>query len=206
MELGPSTVNEAGTTPIHNPYSWNNNASVIFLDQPINVGYSYGDDSVSDTVAASKDVYALLVLFFKQFPEYKDLDFHIAGESYAGHYIPVFASGPHFDSFTKVDMRRYPFTPVKGYHFLCPRSRRSRPGTHQPEVGSHWYILSQRLLICEGNGLTDGKTQYSQFANMACNNSYGPVLSESECAAMDAAYPRCAQLIQSCYDYQYIYD
>jgi carboxypeptidase C (cathepsin A) len=93
MELGPSTVDKAGTKPIHNPYSWNNNASVLFLDQPINVGYSYGDDSVSDTVAASKDVYALLVLFFKQFPEYKDLEFHIAGESYAGHYIPVFASG-----------------------------------------------------------------------------------------------------------------
>ena len=99
MELGPSSVNEAGTKPIHNEYSWNNNASVIFLDQPINVGYSYGDDSVSDTVAASKDVYALLVLFFKQFPEYKHLDFHIAGESYAGHYIPVFASGRHFQLF-----------------------------------------------------------------------------------------------------------
>lgn len=93
MELGPSRINKEGSKPIHNPYSWNNNASVIFLDQPLNVGYSYGDESVSDTVAASKDVYALLVLFFKQFPEYKDLEFHIAGESYAGHYIPVFASG-----------------------------------------------------------------------------------------------------------------
>ena len=93
MELGPSCVNEAGTKPIRNDFSWTNNASIIFLDQPINVGYSYGDESVSDTVAASKDVYALLILFFKQFPEYNDLDFHIAGESYAGHYIPVFASG-----------------------------------------------------------------------------------------------------------------
>ena len=39
---------------------------------------------------------------------------------------------------------------------------------------------------------------------MACNNSYGPVLSDSECAAMESAYPRCAQLIQSCYDNQYL--
>ena len=93
MELGPSSINEAGTEPVRNDFSWNNNASIIFLDQPINVGYSYGDESVSDTVAAGKDVYSLLVLLFKQFPEYKDLDFHIAGESYAGHYIPVFASG-----------------------------------------------------------------------------------------------------------------
>lgn len=43
-------------------------------------------------MAAGKDVYALLTLFFKNFPEYATQDFHIAGESYAGHYIPVFAS------------------------------------------------------------------------------------------------------------------
>lgn len=39
-----------------------------------------------------QNVYALLTLFFKQFPEYAHQDFHIAGESYAGHYIPVFTS------------------------------------------------------------------------------------------------------------------
>ena len=76
----------------NNPYSWNANASVIFLDQPVNVGFSYGGRAVSNTVAAGKDVYALLTLFFKQFPEYAKQDFHIAGESYAGHFIPVFAS------------------------------------------------------------------------------------------------------------------
>ncbi|KAL2003726.1 hypothetical protein VTN02DRAFT_2491 [Thermoascus thermophilus] len=91
LELGPSSIDEK-LNVVYNPYSWNNNASVIFLDQPVNVGYSYSGSSVSDTVAAGKDVYALLSLFFKQFPEYAKQDFHIAGESYAGHYIPVFAS------------------------------------------------------------------------------------------------------------------
>ena len=43
-------------------------------------------------MAAGKDVYALMTLFFTQFPEYAKQDLHIAGESYAGHYIPVFAS------------------------------------------------------------------------------------------------------------------
>ncbi|TQS31631.1 hypothetical protein Golomagni_08082, partial [Golovinomyces magnicellulatus] len=71
-----------------NPAAWNNNASVIFLDQPVNVGYSYSSNGVSNTVAAGKDIYALLTLFFHQFPEYQKQDFHIAGESYAGHYIP----------------------------------------------------------------------------------------------------------------------
>lgn len=91
LELGPSSIDDK-LQLVYNPHSWNANASVIFLDQPVNVGYSYSGGSVSDTVAAGKDIYALLTLFFKQFPEYAKQDFHIAGESYAGHYIPVFAS------------------------------------------------------------------------------------------------------------------
>ena len=91
MELGPSHINKS-VELVYNDFSWNSNASVIFLDQPINVGYSYGSSSVSNSVAAGKDVYALLTLFFEQYPEYAHQDFHIAGESYAGHYIPVFAA------------------------------------------------------------------------------------------------------------------
>ncbi|KAM5438452.1 putative carboxypeptidase C [Microsporum ferrugineum] len=91
LELGPATIDK-NLKIVPNPYSWNSNASVIFLDQPVNVGFSYSGSSVSDTVAAGKDIYALLTLFFKQFPEYATQDFHISGESYAGHYIPVFAS------------------------------------------------------------------------------------------------------------------
>ncbi|KAH7267208.1 Alpha/Beta hydrolase protein [Fusarium redolens] len=91
LELGPASINKK-IELVNNPESWNNNASVIFLDQPVNVGYSYSGGSVSNTVAAGKDIYALLTLFFHQFPEYAKQDFHIAGESYAGHYIPVFAN------------------------------------------------------------------------------------------------------------------
>lgn len=91
FELGSSAIDK-DLNPVFNPYSWNSNASVIFLDQPVNVGYSYSSGSVSDTVAAGKDVYAFLELFFQQFPEYNGLPFHIAAESYGGHYVPVFAS------------------------------------------------------------------------------------------------------------------
>ncbi|VEU19820.1 DEKNAAC100644 [Brettanomyces naardenensis] len=91
FELGPSSIDKK-LKPVHNPYSWNANASVIFLDQPVNVGYSYSSQSVSNTVAAGKDVYAFLELFFQQFPEYLNLPFHMAAESYGGHYIPAFAA------------------------------------------------------------------------------------------------------------------
>ncbi|SCU88871.1 LAFA_0E14994g1_1 [Lachancea sp. 'fantastica'] len=90
FELGPSSIGP-DLKPIHNPYSWNNNATVIFLDQPIGVGFSWGDDKITTTNAAGKDVYIFLDLFFQKFPHLRSNDFHIAGESYAGHYIPEIA-------------------------------------------------------------------------------------------------------------------
>lgn len=87
FELGPAKVT-ADIQVVNNPNSWNNKANVLFLDQPVGTGYSYGNGEVDTTLAASKDIYALLKLFFQQFPQYAKQDFHIAGESYAGHYIP----------------------------------------------------------------------------------------------------------------------
>lgn len=90
MELGPCTVDEKGEKTVYNPYSWNNQAHVIFLDQPTNVGYSYGT-GVSNSVDAAKDVYAFLHLFLDGFAKYRSLPFHLFGESYGGHYVPAIA-------------------------------------------------------------------------------------------------------------------
>ncbi|EPS43150.1 hypothetical protein H072_2921 [Dactylellina haptotyla CBS 200.50] len=82
-----------------NPTAWNSNASIIFLDQPVNTGFSYSESQTVSTIAAGKDVYALLTLFFEQHPEYRKQHFHITGASYAGHWVPGFAyeilSHPH---------------------------------------------------------------------------------------------------------------
>lgn len=91
MELGPSVINNSGKL-VYNINAWNQNASVIFIDQPVNSGFSYSSGTVNTTAAAGKDIYAMLSLFFHQFPEYGTQDFHISAESYGGHYAPVFAS------------------------------------------------------------------------------------------------------------------
>lgn len=90
FELGPSSINK-DLKPVYNPYSWNSNASVIFLEQPLGVGFSYCDEKVASTNIADKDVYIFLELFFESSPQLRKNDFHIAGESYAGHYIPQIA-------------------------------------------------------------------------------------------------------------------
>ena len=92
FELGPSFI-DSKLKPVYNPYSWNTNASVIFLDQPVGVGYSYSNgEQITNTAAAAKDVFVFLELFFQKFPQFLNNKFHISGESYAGHYIPSFAS------------------------------------------------------------------------------------------------------------------
>jgi len=40
-ELGPCTVGPDSATTILNPFSWNNNYNLIFIDQPNQVGFSY---------------------------------------------------------------------------------------------------------------------------------------------------------------------
>lgn len=91
FENGPSML-DSNAKPVRNKHSWNSKANVIFLDQPVDTGFSYAPEMEVTTAAASKDVVAFLNLFFHRFPQYAKNDFHISGESYAGHYIPVLAS------------------------------------------------------------------------------------------------------------------
>jgi carboxypeptidase C (cathepsin A) len=93
MELGPCrALTEDGTA--YHPESWNTNANIFFIDQPVGVGFSYADygESVSTTEEAAKDIAAFVAIFFENFSQFKGRPFHMAGESYAGRYVPVFAA------------------------------------------------------------------------------------------------------------------
>ncbi|KAJ3979316.1 Alpha/Beta hydrolase protein [Lentinula detonsa] len=93
MELGPCRVLDDNGPKFH-PESWNTNANVFFIDQPIGVGFSYAEygESVSTTEEAAKDVAAFVAIFFENFSKFKGRGFHMAGESYGGRYLPLFAS------------------------------------------------------------------------------------------------------------------
>jgi carboxypeptidase C (cathepsin A) len=76
------------STPSLNPYSFNEYANMLYIDQPIGTGFSYGTDPVTSTVTAAPYVWNLLQAFFAQFPQYENRDFGIFTESYGGHYGP----------------------------------------------------------------------------------------------------------------------
>ncbi|KAI0368897.1 serine carboxypeptidase [Pilatotrama ljubarskyi] len=93
MELGPCRVTGANTTERFE-YAWNDQANIFFVDQPVGVGFSYADygEEVSTTAEAAVDIAAFVAVFFEHFPKFKGRPFHMAGESYGGRYIPLFAS------------------------------------------------------------------------------------------------------------------
>ncbi|CEG48455.1 serine protease family [Plasmopara halstedii] len=92
LENGPCSVND-DLSLRRNPYSWNERANVMWIDQPVGVGFSYGDKSEYDTSEkeVGDDMYHFLQEFLQAKPEYQKLPFYVFGESYAGHYVPAIA-------------------------------------------------------------------------------------------------------------------
>ncbi|KAF9224939.1 alpha/beta-hydrolase [Gyrodon lividus] len=94
QENGPCLVNEDGNSTYLNPYSWNNVSNVIYIDQPIGTGFSYGTDTVNSTETAAPLVWKAFQVLFesKLFSEYASREFIFATESYGGHYGPSFVT------------------------------------------------------------------------------------------------------------------
>lgn len=98
QELGPFLVRRDlhnGTHLVLNRFSWNRVANLLFLEAPVGVGFSYSNktedlSSLGDQVTAN-DSHSFLMGWFKRFPSFRSHDFYIAGESYAGHYVPQLA-------------------------------------------------------------------------------------------------------------------
>jgi cathepsin A (carboxypeptidase C) len=88
-ENGPCTVNEDGVDTSNNPYSWTNNATVLWIDQPTGTGFSYGKQKVSDEAGVAANFYDFVSQFMLANPQYAKLPFYVVGESYGGHYVPA---------------------------------------------------------------------------------------------------------------------
>ncbi|XP_022715923.1 serine carboxypeptidase-like 31 isoform X2 [Durio zibethinus] len=95
QEIGPFIVDTGGRGIKFNNFSWNKEANMLFLESPIGVGFSYSNtstdyDNLGDEFTAN-DAYSFLHNWFLKFPSYRTRTFYIAGESYAGKYVPELA-------------------------------------------------------------------------------------------------------------------
>jgi hypothetical protein len=92
-------------TPVYNPYTWTRLGSLLIIDQPAPVGFSYcNDDDKTNATShscggiawtdelTSLNAYTALQTFFqKKFPCLAEKELYLTGESYGGIYVPTLA-------------------------------------------------------------------------------------------------------------------
>eukprot|EP01065_Artemidia_motanka_P001370 TRINITY_DN10621_c0_g4_i2.p2 TRINITY_DN10621_c0_g4~~TRINITY_DN10621_c0_g4_i2.p2 ORF type:complete len:478 (+),score=125.62 TRINITY_DN10621_c0_g4_i2:1124-2557(+) len=99
-EMGYFQASERGLWV--NEHAWNNVANMLYLESPAGSGLPIGFSTCSkgnetqsvcswDDTSQGEAYVHTLAAFFKAFPEFKDNDMFLAGESYAGQFIPNIA-------------------------------------------------------------------------------------------------------------------
>lgn len=134
-----------------NPYAWRSLASVVYLESPAFVGYSYSNtssDAVVGDARAAADARSFLLGFLDRFPGLRGADLYIAGESYAGHYIPQLAeailagnAGPQAGGARTINLR--------GVAIGNPWTD---PASDNAGAAVHWYSHYHIRFEAEGRG------------------------------------------------------
>lgn len=99
FELGPLRLTDDGTTLVRNPWTWSRSASLLVLNGPPPVGFSYCDPpgpagdfrscgAWTDESTARYNANAVRS-FLARHPRFAGHDWFFSGESYAGVYIPM---------------------------------------------------------------------------------------------------------------------
>ncbi|KAJ5719875.1 hypothetical protein N7493_006753 [Penicillium malachiteum] len=185
QELGSCVFEDPASTRF-NPYSWNANATVIYVEpheaqssdkffiysQPVNVGYSYSSSPVSTLDKSTSHLLAFTKALFDAFPSWKYRDFYIAGESYGGSYVPALASRI--------------------------QSRRSSALSKLAASTSTYDRLKINLKgVLIGNGLMNVVVQRRGLYNTGCVCPE-PLLSPEACATVMDGSTRCELLEAAC--------
>ncbi|KAF5356533.1 hypothetical protein D9758_008270 [Tetrapyrgos nigripes] len=145
--LGPCRINNDSASVSLNHFSWNTNANMLFIDQPIGTDWSHGTTDVGTSDEAAEDIWTFLQAFLSdiRFAHLQQRNLALWGQSYCGHYLPAFAA--HFlDQNTAIGAGTIPGIP-----------------------------LNLKILGI-GNGFTDPIIQYPAYMSYAGTNPYHPLV------------------------------
>ncbi|KAJ7876222.1 alpha/beta-hydrolase [Mycena leptocephala] len=150
QELGPCRITNDSSSVTLNPFSWNTNSNLLFIDQPVGVGFSHGTESVGTSQAAAADVWTFLQIFLKdsRFSNLAANNLAIWTESYGGHYGPTFAA-----------------------YFLSQNTAIA--------AGTVSGLTLNLKTLGVGDGLTDPISQYPGYITYAGSNPYHALVSST---------------------------
>ncbi|GBE84794.1 Carboxypeptidase S1 [Sparassis crispa] len=174
QEHGPCRITNDSSSVTFNPYSWNEVSNMLYVDQPVGTGFSYGTTDVGTSQEAAEDIWTFLQIFFadSRFSKYQQNEFALWTESYGGHYGPVFAA-----------------------YFL-----QQNAGIAD---GSVTGVPIKLKYLGVGDGLTDPLSQYPGYIQYAASNPYHPLVSKSVIQSANRSWTSshgCKVQIEACYD------
>lgn len=93
IEHGPFLAVATGFDLELNAYPWNRKANILYIDQPVGTGYAMVHQG--KYARSQEEVNVMFMAFLRRWtslhPRFKGRRLFLAGESYAGRYIPHFA-------------------------------------------------------------------------------------------------------------------
>jgi len=95
IENGPIEITDQGKVKKRST-SWSLTHNIVYLDNPVGTGFSFTKNGYAENeTAVAEDLFDCLIQLYTLFPNLKDSDLFITGESYAGKYVPSFAYRVH---------------------------------------------------------------------------------------------------------------
>ncbi|RGP73086.1 hypothetical protein FLONG3_6401 [Fusarium longipes] len=175
MGSGPCVVNRDGNSTRRLDYSWTDHANVVYIDQPVGVGFSKitdRDDIAVSLEQGARDVHSFLSTFSQDvFPELAGRPWHITGESMGGHY-------------------------VAGYtHYIASREQADAKRGVETRIN-----VSSAIIL---DGYIDATRQFIGYHDFFCKDwakdgRQAPLMNATACSIMAAAIPECERLAVRC--------
>ncbi|KAH7420101.1 serine carboxypeptidase [Cadophora sp. MPI-SDFR-AT-0126] len=192
QENGPCFIGPDSNSTILNPWSWNNEVNMLYLDQPAQVGFSYDIlTNVTVNFAAEEDDKIIQAVnftdgeipkqnhtFFTGTMGSQSLTTTANSTTHAAHALWHFAQTwfSEFPAYKPHDDRISLWTESYGGHygpgffkFFQEQNEKITNGTIK-EKGTHYLHLDTLGII---NGLLDMVEQLPAYLEMAYNNTYG---------------------------------
>lgn len=90
-EEGPFKIDGKTHVPHKNQYAWTNLTNMLWVEQPVGTGFSRGAAKNMSMPEVAKEFYGFLLSLYTTFPKLHNKNLWLAGESFAGKFIPYIA-------------------------------------------------------------------------------------------------------------------
>ncbi|KAK1750434.1 alpha/beta-hydrolase, partial [Echria macrotheca] len=207
-ENGPCFVKPDSKGTTLNPWSWNNEVNLLYIDQPVQTGFSYDkliNGIIDETLlpynvtpvvpgapAPKLNSTVLMGVFPSQDPK-STVSTASGAARIAWHFMQIWMK--EFPVYKPKDNKFSIWTESYGGHYGPTFA-----DYFTQQLASDKKAIPLRLdTLGIVNGCVDILTQMPSYPHMAYNNTYGlQVINETEYNAAVASFPQCRSLVETC--------